>query len=84
MRLCQERPEAFQETRAGILSPRARRTIRARFRANQLHAVQAYLGQSRSPFLPVDAPDFPGWNSRLPEATAQVMAKVAALVRAIS
>ena len=82
--LCQERPEAFQETRAGILSPRARRTIRARFRASQLQAVQAYLGQGRSPFPAADAPDFAGWDSRLPEATAQVMAKVAALVRGIS
>ena len=84
IRLSQSRPEAFQDTRAGILSPRARHTIRARFRASQLQACQAYLGLARSPFPAAEAPDFPDCDNRLPEADARVMAKVAALIRGIA
>ena len=84
IQLTQQKPEAFHETRAGILSPRARRQIRTRFRASQLQAAQTYLGLARSPFPPPEAPDFPDWDNRLPEATVQVMAKVAALIRAIA
>ena len=83
IKLTQGKPEAFQDTRAGLLSPRARQTIRARFRASQTQAVQAYLGLARSPFVPSEAPDFPGWDTRLPEADVRVMAKVAALIRGI-
>lgn len=82
-RLAQARPEEFQATRGGLLSPRARQTIRARFRPSQSQAVQAYAGLSRSPYVPAEAPDVPGWEDRLPEADAKVMAKVAALIRGI-
>lgn len=82
-RLAQARPEEFQATRGGLLSPRARQTIRARFRQSQTQAVQAYLGLSRSPYLPAEAPDVPGWDERLPEADAKIMAKVAAMIRGI-
>lgn len=81
IKLGQARPDDFQQTRAGLLSPRARHTMRARFRASQLKAVQAYLGSGRSPFPPGEAPDLPGWEDRLPEADSRVMAKVAALIR---
>lgn len=82
--LTQANPAAFQDTRSGILSPRARQTLRARFRANQLQAIHAYLGPGRSPFPPADAPDFAGYDDRLAEADARVMGKVAALIRSIS
>ena len=84
VKLTHAHPDAFQETRAGILSPRARQVLRLRFRANQLHAVHAYLGPRRTPFPANDAPDFPGYDTRMPEADAKVMGKVAALIRGIA
>ena len=83
VQLTQSNPEPFQETRAGILSLRARQTLRARLRANQLQAVHAYNGPGRSPFPANEAVEFPGYATRLPEADAKVMGKVAALIRGI-
>lgn len=84
VRLTQANPDLFQQTRSGILSPRARQALRARFRATQLQAVHSYLGPGRSPFPPTEAPDFPGYETRLPEADARVLGKVAALIRTIT
>lgn len=84
VQLTQQNLDAFQETRAGLLSLRGRQTLRARFRANQLQAIHAYLGTRRTPFPANEAPDFPDYADRLPEANARVMGKVAALIRGIN
>lgn len=76
--------DQLQQTRAGILSHRARHTVRMRFRQSQAEAARSYLGAARAPFLPADAPIPAGYADRLPEATAQVMGKVAALIRSIT
>lgn len=73
----------LQETRAGILSLRARQTVRTRFRASQAAAAQTYLGMAKAPFPPSEAQEFAGFAQRPAEASAQVIAKVAALLRAV-
>jgi len=82
-RLAASHSADLQETRSGILSHRARQTLRLRFRASQAQAAQTYLGLSKAPFPPSEAPEFPGWSDRLPEATAKIMGKVAALLRTV-
>ena len=84
VRFANANPAAFQDTRGGILSPRARQVLRLRVRASQLQAVHAYLGPRRTPFPANDAPDFPGYDSLLPVADARVMGKVAALIRGLT
>lgn len=79
--LSAKRSDDLQETRAGILSLRARQTVRTRFRASQAAAAQTYLGLAKAPFPPSEAPEFAGFSKRHPEATAQIIAKVAALLR---
>ena len=81
--LSAKRADDLQETRAGILSLRARQTVRTRFRASQAMAAQTYLGLAKAPFPPSDATEFAGFAQRLPEATAQIVAKVAALLRTV-
>ncbi len=82
-KLATAQPADFQETRAGIMSYKARFSLRVRMRASHLQAVQSYMGQHTAPFLPADTPDFPGFETRLAEANVQVMGKVAALLRPI-
>jgi hypothetical protein len=79
--LAQSRPQDFHTTRAGLLSPRARQTIRARFRPSQGAALRIYAGLDASPYLPAQAPDIPDWHDRPAEADAKTIAKVAALLR---
>lgn len=72
----------LQATRAGILSLKARRALRQRFRDSTFQAARAYLGMTRTPFPPAEAPPPPAdFDSRLPEASAAVMGRVAALIR---
>lgn len=83
VQLTQKHPDAFQQTRAGLLSQRGRQILRARFRSNQLQAIHSYHGPGRTPFPPNDAPDTADYATRLPEADSHVMGKVAALIRGI-
>lgn len=84
-----EEPLGFLDT-SKILTPWAEMfgetavRLRARFRASQSAAVQSWMGLARSPFPPAEAPDFPGWEARLPEADGRVMGKVAALIRGVA
>jgi hypothetical protein len=71
----------LHETRSGILSHRARHVLRQRVRAPHVEAVRAYSSLSRAPFPAADAPEPEFYADRLPEATAQIMGKVAALIR---
>ena len=82
VQIAQTHVESLQETRAGLLSLRARQMLRARFRHSQVMAAKAYLGVERSPFPPADAPPPPAdFDQRKSEADAKVMGKVAALLR---
>lgn len=81
--LSAQRPDDLQETRAGILSLRARQTVRTRFRASQAMAAQTFLGLAKAPFPPSEATEFKGFSQRLPEGTAAVIAKVAAFLRGL-
>lgn len=72
----------LQRTRAGILSLPARQLLRRRFRDSNLRAARSFLGAARTPFPPAEAPPPPeDFDRRLPEATPEVMARVAAMIR---
>ena len=74
--------ETLQETRAGLLSLKARQMLRSRFRNSQSMAVKAYRGIDRAPFPVAEAPLPPAdFALRKSEADAQVMGKIAALLR---
>ncbi|MBK5928433.1 hypothetical protein [Rhodobaculum claviforme] len=74
--------EALQETRAGILSLKARQTLRRRFRDSNFEAARTFLGAPRTPFPPLDAPLPPAdFDTRPPEACAATMGRVAAMIR---
>ena len=80
--MAQDNAEALQETRAGILSLKARQTLRRRFRDSNFEAAKLFLQAGRTPFPPPEAPPPPAdFDRRLPEATAAVMGKVAAMIR---
>jgi hypothetical protein len=82
VQIAQSQVDSLQETRAGMLSLRARQTLRSRFRHSQAMAAKAYLGVERSPFPTADAPPPPAdFDERKPEADAGVMGKVAAMLR---
>jgi len=84
VQLGQKNGDALQQTRAGILSLKARQVLRQRFEANCRRAVEVFLDSSHSPFPPAEAPLPPtDFDSRLPEATPAVMGKVAAFIRGI-
>jgi hypothetical protein len=72
----------LQETKAGILSLKARQNIRSRFRATNLQAVQIFMGMDKVPFPATEAPLPPAdFDLRKPEADARVMGRVAAMIR---
>lgn len=80
--MAQAKAEALQQTRAGILSLKARQTLRRRFRDSNFEAAKLLLGAARTPFPPPDAPPPPAdFDRRLPEADAAVMGRVAAMIR---
>ncbi len=83
VQMAQQHTAALQETRAGMLSHKARQTVRLRFRDSNLQAARLFLGADRTPFPPQDAPAPAGYDSRLPEATPRIMGKVAAMIRNI-
>lgn len=72
----------LQQTRSGILSLKARQTLRSRFREANMRAAHAYLGLQRTPFPPREAPPPPAdYEHRLPEADARLMGRIAAMIR---
>lgn len=80
--LAQDHAERLQQTRAGILSLKARQTLRKRFAGSNRQAAQRFLGMDHTPFPPAQAPAPPeDYDRRPPEATPQVMGKVAAMIR---
>ncbi len=80
--MAQEHGPELQQCRAGILSLKARQALRLRFRDSNARAAQTYLGQQRTPFPPMDAPPPPeDYDRRLPEATPELMGRVAAMIR---
>lgn len=84
VQMAQERAADLQETRAGMLSLKARQNLRLRFRDSNMQAARLFLGADRTPFPPQDAPSPAGYDRRLPEATPRVIGKVAAMIRNIS
>ena len=72
---------SLQSTRAGLLSLAAKRNVLRRFQATNKQSVATYLGIEHTPFPVADAVAHMDYDSRLPAATAEVMAKVAAMVR---
>jgi hypothetical protein len=82
VQMTQKNKDALQETKAGILSLKARQNIRSRFRAANLQAVQIFMGMDKVPFPPAEAPAPPAdFDLRKPEADARVMGRVAAMIR---
>jgi len=82
VRMAQGQPDAFQQTQAGILSLKARQTLRKRFRHSSRLAAQSFLGADRTPFPPDQAPPPPAdFASRLPEITPEIMGHIATLVQ---
>ncbi len=80
--MAQKHAAELQETRGGILSLKARQTLRRRFRDSNFEAAKLFLDAARTPFPPPEAPLPPAnFDRRLPEATAPVMGKVAAMIR---
>lgn len=74
--------DKLQQTRAGLLSLKARQTLRKRFRDTNRQAARKFLGLARTPFPPNEAPaPPPDYQNRLPEATPLVMGRVAAMIR---
>jgi hypothetical protein len=82
VRMARAQAGALQSTRSGLLSLEARRTLRKRFRETNRRAARTFLGADRDPFPPAEAPPPPeDYDRRLPEATPQVMGRVAAMIR---
>ncbi|MDT8853527.1 hypothetical protein RNZ50_00465 [Paracoccaceae bacterium Fryx2] len=81
VQMAQENAASLQQTRAGLLSLKARQTLRLRFRDTNYQAARTFLGADRTPFPPMEAPALPDYESRLPEATPAIMGRVAALIR---
>lgn len=80
--MAQDNAAELQATRAGMLSLKARQTLRRRFRDTNYEAAKLLLGAARTPFPPPEAPPPPeDFARRLPEADAAVMGKVAAMIR---
>lgn len=81
VQMAHKQPAAFQQTQAGILSLKARRALRRRFRWGNLQAAQRFLGMERTPFPPDKAPapeaDF---DTRLEELTPDIMGHIATLI----
>lgn len=73
---------ALQQTRGGILSLKARQTLRRRFRDSNFEVARLLLDADRTPYPPTEAPPPPeDFDRRLPEATAAVMGRIAAMIR---
>jgi len=73
---------ALQQTRAGLLSLRARQTLRKRFRDTNRQAARKFLDTGRTPFPPNETPSPPAdFQRRLPEATPLIMGRIAAMIR---
>lgn len=82
VQMAKKHESELQQSRAGILSLKARQALRRRFRETNARAARTYLGYERSPFLPIEAPPPPeDFDRRLPEATPALMGRVAAMIR---
>lgn len=82
VQMAQAQSDLLQETRAGLLSLRARQMLRSRFRHSQTLAVKTFMGVDRTPFPIMDAPPPPAdFDLRKPEADARVMGRIAAMLR---
>lgn len=82
VQMAQEQRDLLQETRAGILSMKARQTLRVRFRSSNLQAVRLFMGSDRAPFPPHEAPPPPlDFGTRKAEADARIMGRVAGMIR---
>lgn len=71
----------LQRTNSGILSLKARKAIRLRFRDTNFQAAKMFLGMDRTPFPTHKATPPVDYDQRLPEANAQIMGRVAAMIR---
>ena len=82
VKMSQDQPEAFQQTRAGILSLKARQALRKRFRHSSRLAAQNFLGADRTPFPPDQAAPPPAdFDTRLAEITPEIMGRIATLIQ---
>ena len=82
--MAKEHGNALQQTRAGLLSLEAQRNVLRRFAAGNRQVAQRYLDSDRSPFLPAQARAHPNFENRMPVADADLVAKVAAMIRNFS
>ena len=82
VRIAQEHRDELQQTRAGILSHKARVELRRRYRPRSAEAATRFLGMDRTPFPPGDAPQPPAdFSQRFAEATPEIFGRVAAMIR---
>lgn len=81
VQIAEQNKEGLRRTRAGLLSLKAKRAIRSRFRDSNSRAAQLFLGMSKTPFPVVDARPHPNFENMLPEATSEIMGSVAAMIR---
>jgi hypothetical protein len=82
VQMAQKHAADLQTTRGGLLSLKARQTLRRRFRDSNFEAAKTFLAADRTPFPPPEAPLPPrDFDYRLPEADAASMGRVAAMIR---
>ena len=85
IKLCKvsiENKDLLSETRAGILSYKARKAIRARYAAQYRWVAREFFDSDAHPFPVVNAPEPPEDFSRRPEqASPATLGKVAALIQ---
>lgn len=81
VRIAQSRRDDLQRTRSGLLSLPAKRNILRRFAPMNRQVARTHLGSDQSPFPESEASPHPDFDTRLPEADASVMARVAAMIR---
>lgn len=80
--LAEKHGDALQTTRAGILSLKARQTLRKRYAGPNTWIANALLNSNENPFLWKDAPLPPSdFDQRPEEADAATLGRIAALIQ---
>lgn len=80
--LAEKHGDALQTTRAGILSLKARQTLRKRYAGPNAWVANVFLNRNENPFLWKDAPLPPeDFDQRPEEADAATLGRIAALIQ---
>lgn len=81
VRVASESKALLQSTSAGILSYKARKTLRFRYAGANIWAMKTFLGTEISPFRVDDTPHPPeGFSDRPESADAEALGRVAAMI----